>query len=143
MQWMYPCTKIPPTKRKVKRHGELTYGDTGGGMPTSTNRTKWPVNGGAIAFQPGWFSGHMTAFFYVNLGLGTEPLNMSHPVVPVFQMLGPSNDNYGGSICLPQVPMPANITFEVGDNVTIQVIEVAVHGASLYSVCGTVYLSGR
>ena len=42
-------------------------------MPTSTNRTKWPVTGGAVGFQPGWFSGHKTALLYVNLGLGTEP----------------------------------------------------------------------
>lgn len=34
-QWMYPC----------------------GGMPMSTNRSLWPVSGGALALQPGWFSG--------------------------------------------------------------------------------------
>lgn len=111
MQWMYPC----------------------GGMPTSTNRTKWPIGGGAVAVQPGWFQGHQSAFFYINLGIGTEPKNMSHPMVPVFQIAGPSNDEYPGTFCLPQVPLPANITFEVGDNVTIQVVETAVHGAALYN----------
>lgn len=34
-QWMYPC----------------------GGMPMSTNRSLWPVSGGAVALQPGWFQG--------------------------------------------------------------------------------------
>jgi hypothetical protein len=32
------------------------------------------------------------------------------------------------------VPLPANYTPQVGDNATIQVIEVAQHGASLYNV---------
>jgi len=117
MQWMYPC----------------------GGMPTTTNRTKWPINGGAIALQPGWFQGHATAFFYVNLGYGTNgpdggPPNMSFPMVPVFQIVGPSKNPYPGTFCLPQVPLPAsNITVKVGDNATIQVVETAIHGASLFS----------
>jgi len=111
MQWIYPC----------------------GGMSTTQNRTKWPINGGAVAFQPGWFTGHQTAFVYVNMGLGTVPPNMSHPIVPVFQITGPSNLNYNGSFCLPQVPLPTNISVNVGDNATIQIIETAVHGAALYS----------
>ncbi|TVY59447.1 hypothetical protein LCER1_G000034 [Lachnellula cervina] len=146
MQWMYPC----------------------GGMPTTTNRTLWPINGGAIALQPafipypspssfthslhlpspppltplshppGWFQGHATAFFYINLGFGTDgpsggPPNMSFPMVPVFQIVGPSKNPYPGSFCLPQVPLPANTTVKAGDNATIQVVEVAVHGASLFS----------
>ncbi|KAL2220102.1 hypothetical protein M432DRAFT_299768 [Thermoascus aurantiacus ATCC 26904] len=111
MQWQYPC----------------------GGMPTSTNRTKWPVGGGAISIQPGWFQGHKTAFFYINLGLGTIPPNMSHPMLPPFQIVGPTNNPYPGTFCLPQVPLPANITVNVGDHATIQVIETAVHGAALYN----------
>jgi len=116
MQWMYPC----------------------GGMPTTTNRTKWPINGGAIALQPGWFQGHATAFFYMNLGFGTDgpdngPPNMSFPMVPVFQIVGPSKNPYPGTFCLPQVPLPANATVKVGDNATIQVVETAIHGAALYS----------
>jgi len=117
MQWMYPC----------------------GGMPTSTNRTLWPINGGAIALQPGWFQGHATAFFYMNLGFGTNgpdngPPNMSFPMLPVFQIVGPSKFPYPGSFCLPQVPLPnGTATPKVGDNATIQVVETAVHGAALYS----------
>jgi len=117
MQWMYPC----------------------GGMPTTTNRTKWPVTGGAIALQPGWFQGHATAFIYINLGFGTDgpdngPPNMSFPMVPVFQIVGPSKNPYPGTICLPQVPLPvANATINIGDNATIQVVETAIHGAALYS----------
>ncbi|RDL41676.1 Uncharacterized protein BP5553_01655 [Venustampulla echinocandica] len=118
MQWMYPC----------------------GGHYTTTNRTKWPVTGGAIALQPGWFQGHATAFFYMNIGFGTDgpdhgPPNMSFPMVPVFQIVGPSKNPYPGTFCLPQVPLPniPNFTVNVGDNATIQVVETAIHGAALYS----------
>lgn len=107
-------------------------------MPTTTNRTKWPIKGGAIALQPGWFQGHATAFYYMNLGFGTNgpdggPPNMSFPMVPVFQIVGPSKNPYPGTFCLPQVPLPANTTVNVGDNATIQVVETAIHGAALYS----------
>ncbi|KAJ6092793.1 hypothetical protein N7486_008082 [Penicillium sp. IBT 16267x] len=111
MEWIYPC----------------------GGMPQSTNRTKWPVLGGAVAVQPGWFPGHQTALIYVNIGLGTIPENMSHPVVPPFQITGPTNNPYPGTFCLPQVPLPANVSVKAGDNATIQVVEVAKHGAALFN----------
>ncbi|KAJ5512480.1 hypothetical protein N7463_002032 [Penicillium fimorum] len=111
MQWIYPC----------------------GGMGRSTNRTKWPVSGGALAFQPGWFPGHGTALIYVNLGFGEIPDNMSHSVVPPFQLVGPTNNPYPGTVCLPQVPLPVNVTVSPGDYATIQVVEVAKHGASLYN----------
>ncbi|KAH8907648.1 hypothetical protein BR93DRAFT_559105 [Coniochaeta sp. PMI_546] len=116
MQWIYPC----------------------GGMGTSRNRTFWPTTGGAVAFQPGWFQGHATAFMYVNLGFGTDgpdggPQNMSNPMVPPFQILGPSKNPYPGTVCLPQVPLPAGANVKAGDNATIQLVELAVHGAALYS----------
>ncbi|KAJ1325432.1 DUF6595 domain-containing protein [Microdochium nivale] len=116
MQWMYPC----------------------GGLTSITNRTFWPTTGGAVAFQPGWFQGHQTAFLYVNMGFGTDgpnggPKNMSFPMVPPFQLLGPSNNPYPGTVCLPQIPLPAKTTVKAGDNATIQIVEIAAHGASLFS----------
>ncbi len=107
-------------------------------MPLSENRTKWPVGGGAVSIQPGWFPGHSKALFYVNMGINgpgqVAPPNMSHPLVPPFQVLGPTNEEFAGQFCLPQVPMPVNATLGVGANVTIQIIEVAQHGAALYNV---------
>ena len=100
----------------------------------SENRTKWPVGGGAIGLQPGWFSGHANALFYINLGDGTVPGNYSLPMQTVFGITGPTNVIYNGSICLPQVPLPANYTAIIGQNATIQVIETAQHGAALYNV---------
>lgn len=112
---------------------------SGGGIGTTKNRTYWSTEGGAVAFQPGWFKGHETAFLYVNLGYGTDgpdngPKNMSFPMSPVFQIIGPSNGAYPGTVCLPQVPLPVNASVKAGDKATIQVIEIAQHGAALYSV---------
>lgn len=110
-------------------------------MGLSTNRTKWPITGGAVGVQPGWFQGHKTAFFYINMGYGTDPPNMSFPMVPVFQIVGPSKDFYNGSFCLPQVPLPSTgPPVRVGDNATIQVIETAIHGASLYNVSSSMLI---
>lgn len=107
-------------------------------MPQTTNRTYWPVSGGALSVQPGWFPGHAKAFIYVNIGIQQEgqlaPPNMSHPVVPPFEITGPTNQEYPGQFCLPQIGMPANVSLVVGQNITLQVVELAVHGAALYSV---------
>lgn len=103
-------------------------------MPLTNNRTLWPVSGGAIGIQPGWFGGHSTAFFYINLGEGSIPSNYSLPMVPVFQIRGPRNTLYNGSFCLPQVPLPKDFHAVIGNNATIQVIETAQHGAALYNV---------
>lgn len=104
-------------------------------MPTTTNRTKWPVKGGAVSVQPGWFQGHSKALFYINMGLGTTPPNMSLPMMPVFQIIGPTNEPYPGTFCIPQVPLPAGVSVNVGDHATIQVIEASQSGAALYNVC--------
>lgn len=103
-------------------------------MPMSSNRTKWPVTGGAVGIQPGWFQGHSSALIYINLGDDTVPANYSLVMQPMFGITGPDNLRYNGSICLPQVPLPANYTAVIGRNATIQIIEAAQHGAALYNV---------
>jgi len=112
-------------------------------MPLTTNRTFWPTTGGAIAFQPGMGLNHATTFVYINLGYGTDgfqlgpkgaPPNMSSPMVPPFQILGPSNHTYPGTVCLPHAPLPAHAYIKAGDNATIQLIELGAQGGALYSV---------
>ena len=102
-------------------------------MPTSENRTKWPLTGGAVAFQMGWFQGHSSAFIYINMGFGTVPPNMSNVILNGIELIGPTNEPYPGTWCFPQLPLPANKTVSVGDNATIQIIETAKHGAALYN----------
>lgn len=116
----------------------------GGGVGTTRNRTYWPTTGGAVAFQPGWFRGHSVAFAYINLGFGTDgpdngPQNMSNPMVHQFQIIGPTNNPYPGTVCLPQVPLPVNATVKAGDLATIQVVELAQHGAALYSCVDIIF----
>lgn len=122
MQWQYPC----------------------GGLGVSQNRTKWPLNGsGKISVLPGWNAGHPTAFFYINMGFDTNPVNHSHPMKPIFQITGPSRDPYPGSFCIQDVPLPVNASVRVGDNATIQVIQVATHGASLYNCADITFVDAK
>lgn len=132
------CIHVRDGDRLSKYMDVIANKDKGGGMPRSTNRTLWPVTGGAVGVQPGWFNGHKNAFMYINLGHGTLPENFSMIMQPVFEIVGPTNFLYPGSICLPQVPLPTNYTAVVGQNATIQVIELAQHGASLYNVSHSV-----
>jgi len=107
-------------------------------MPTTTNCAFWPTTGDAVAFQPGWFQGHAQAFLYISLGFGTDgpdngPPNISNPMVPPFQLLGSSKNPYPETVCLPQVLLPVGANVKAGDNATIQVVKLAVHGAALYA----------
>ncbi|KAI1861672.1 uncharacterized protein JN550_010742 [Neoarthrinium moseri] len=111
MQWQFPC----------------------GGLPIAQNRTNWPVTGGPLAVQPGLQARHSEAMMWVNLGLGTVPANYSLIMVPVFRITGPSNEEYHDGFCLSHVPLPQGVTVNPGDNATIQVIETAKQGASLYT----------
>lgn len=54
--------------------------------------------------------------------------------MPRFEIEGPTDSPYDGSICLPQVPLPEGSEVEVGEHATIQIVEAAVHGAAMYSV---------
>ncbi|KZL70194.1 hypothetical protein CI238_12489, partial [Colletotrichum incanum] len=112
MQWTYPC----------------------GGLGVTQNRTHWPINGGAIAVQPGWNAGHKTALMYINLGFGEEPKNYTTVMVPRFLLTGPTNEEYEGTFCLPKVPIPKGVTLKEGDMASIQVVQAAQHGATLFSV---------
>lgn len=100
------------------------------------NRTAWPISGGAIALQPGWFAGHADNLMYINLGVGSQPDNYT-VMHPMFEIIGPSNQPYPGTICLPQVTLPGGISPKSGDEATIQIVQAFKHGAALYSVSCT------
>jgi len=70
---------------------------------------------------------------YFNLGLGDNPTNYSFVMQNGLNIVGPSKEPWPGTFCLPQIPMPAGLKVNVGDNATIQVIETALHGAALYN----------
>lgn len=68
---------------------------------------------------------------------------MSNPMIKGFQIIGPTNNPYPGTICLTQIPLPVNASVKPGDLATIQVVEQAQHGAALYSVSYTIYKSNQ
>ncbi|KAK4184439.1 hypothetical protein QBC35DRAFT_506001 [Podospora australis] len=118
MQWEYPC----------------------GGMNPTTNRSYWPLDGGAVALQPGWFKGHETALMYINLGLGETPTNYSFPL-SFFHIRGPTNDPYPGSVCMPLVKIPEGIRGQIksGDRASIQIVEAAKHGAGQFTCADIIF----
>lgn len=120
LAWKYPC----------------------GGLGPTTNRTKWPISGGAIAFQPGHNAGHSTAFIYINMFVGNNNtletgnyFNIS--IKPVFQIVAPNNTNeaFDSTICFQSnyFTVPNTTVIEPGTNATIQIIELAKNGNALYS----------
>ncbi|KAK0613712.1 hypothetical protein B0T14DRAFT_461691 [Immersiella caudata] len=118
MGWSYPCGGIGPT----------------------ANRTAWPLDGtGALAFQPGWFAGHLQNLMYVNLCLGAEPQNCSLPMVPVFELRGPSNNPYPGTVCLQSIPLPEGIRPQKGDLASIQLVQTPRHGGAQYSCADIIF----
>ncbi|KAH8844086.1 hypothetical protein MCOR27_008561 [Pyricularia oryzae] len=112
MQWSYPC----------------------GGLGPTTNRSFYPLTGGAFAVQPGWFRGHSESLWYINLCLEAEPRNCSLPITSVFRVRGPVGDNpFPGTFCLPYLPLPAGLGLKAGDRASIQAVQTHVHGAPAYS----------
>ncbi|KAK0669860.1 hypothetical protein QBC41DRAFT_390868 [Cercophora samala] len=119
MQWMYPCGGISPT----------------------TNRTYWPISGGAVALQPGWFQGHETALIYINLGIGEKPENYSFPLTK-FYINGPTNNPYPGTVCIPKLDVPGTVwstRIKSGDRASVQVIEASKHGAGQFSCSDIIF----
>ncbi|KAF6819439.1 hypothetical protein CPLU01_13031 [Colletotrichum plurivorum] len=120
MQFAYPC----------------------GGLDVTQNRTHWPLDGGALAIQPGFNRGHESALMYVNIGLGEDPANYTTVVVPMFHLTGPTNEAYEGTFCLPRVPLPRGVQPREGDLASIQVVQATVHGGALYS-CVDIIFTGN
>lgn len=70
---------------------------------------------------------------YMNIWLGEEPDDYT-VLRPVFRILGPSDNPYPGTICLPQISLPSGVAPSSGDVATIQVVQTLKSGASLFSV---------
>ncbi|KAH7020990.1 uncharacterized protein B0I36DRAFT_367453 [Microdochium trichocladiopsis] len=112
-----------------------------GGLPTSTNRTLWPLNGPVpLILEPGHQANHDWGMIWVNIGLGTIPTNFTTQMMHEFSFTFPSDGVYDNQICLPEVTLPSAVRnlvssgqVKAGDNATIQVVESAKHGGALYS----------
>jgi hypothetical protein len=149
MQYTFPCefdgaVRIREANISLLSCSLLTISPLclGGGMPLSTNRTNWPVGGGAISIAPGLAPGFKNSFIYINIAKteanALAPGNFSRLAMPPLAITGRDDLNpWPGQFCLPQVPMPAGVQFNVGDLATIQVVQVAANGQAVYNVSVT------
>ena len=100
----------------------------GGGVNSTatTNRTAWPIEGGAVAFTPT----HPWAQTYINLGLGDGVTRFNVTLMPAF------NQTSNGTICFPHVTLPADMMASVkeGDLASIQIVQLSQSGGALYNV---------
>lgn len=102
----------------------------GGGVNVTTNRTQWPVDGGAILFRPT----HHWALTYVNLGLGDDDsIIFNNTLVPGFNQTG------NGTFCFPKISIPAGLGIRDGTNASLQIVQESAGGAALYNVCTYIF----
>lgn len=95
----------------------------GAGANTTTNRTAWPLAGGAIELE----LHHAWSYVWVNLGLGSNTTNYNISLTPDLY-----NISGKGDFCWPKLPVPVEITD--GTNATIQVVTGGASGSALYNV---------
>lgn len=90
-----------------------------------TNRTRWPLDGGSLVFEPT----HTWAYTFVNLGLGGDnTTNFNISLVEGFNQTG------NGTFCFPRLVLPAGLPVSDGTNASIQVVQVNERGSALYNV---------
>ncbi|KAF3196871.1 hypothetical protein TWF106_004044 [Orbilia oligospora] len=94
------------------------------GANTTRNRTVWPLDGGSIVLG----LHHSFDYIFVNLGLGTEVASFNISLTPNFL-----NNTGNGTLCLPKVPIPAEIEIRDGQDASIQVVTVGKSGNALYN----------
>ncbi|KAI9783517.1 MAG: hypothetical protein M1839_003687 [Geoglossum umbratile] len=91
---------------------------------SDNNRTKWPIDGGAISFKPS----HPWAITYVNIGLGgSNTTTFAVSLVPGFNQTG------NGTFCFPKIAIPSSLGIKDGQNASLQVIQISETGSSLYN----------
>lgn len=98
-----------------------------------TNRTAWSPNGGSLRLHVS----HPWALTYVNLGIGTNITSFNVSLVEGFNQTG------NGTFCLKETGRAAlqeamrvqGVTDPEGVPASLQIIQIAHSGASLYNVC--------
>ncbi|CUS12172.1 unnamed protein product [Tuber aestivum] len=103
-QWNYPCGGVNQSV-------------------SDTNRTAWPLDGGALVFTPT----HDHAQTFVNLGMGNNVTRLNITLVPAFNQTG------NGTFCFKKIPIPPGLDIQEGANASIQVIQLTHNGGALYN----------
>ncbi|TVY78549.1 hypothetical protein LSUE1_G005642 [Lachnellula suecica] len=90
----------------------------------ATNRTVWPLTGGSLNLD----LHHPWSYIFINLGLGTD-----YPIFNISLTGQFLNETGNGTLCLPQLALPAEISPSDGSNASIQVVTLGQTGSALYN----------
>lgn len=128
-QWIYPC-KSPPSSSglSILQSFSQTNNPPSGAnvnQTTSTNRTLWPLSGGAVALD----LHHPWTYVYINLGLGTSYPTFNISLTP--ELL---NVTGNGTYCIPAIKLPTGLTINEGQQASVQVVTGGQSGSALYNV---------
>ena len=72
---------------------------------------------------------HPWTYVFVNLGLGENVTNFNYTLTPDFW-----NVTGNGTLCVPTLPLPADLNIADGTEASIQVVTVGDTGSGLYNV---------
>lgn len=126
-QWIYPCrcswwTNSPDPMVWLTR----AVPDIGANVPAGAgNRTDWPLEGGSLKLD----LHHPWTYIFVNLGLGDNVTNFNYTLTPEFW-----NSTGKGTLCVPDLPLPADLSVSDGTKASIQVVTLGESGSALYNV---------
>ncbi|RDL36398.1 uncharacterized protein BP5553_05750 [Venustampulla echinocandica] len=112
-QYIYPCANVNQT--------------------ANTNRTIWPLTGGSLNLD----LHHPWTYVFINLGLGTDYPSLNISLTPEFL-----NATGNGTLCLPEVKIPASVNVKDGQNATLQVVTLGETGSALYN-CADITFSSK
>ncbi|OAA55257.1 hypothetical protein SPI_08352 [Niveomyces insectorum RCEF 264] len=104
-QYVFPCAGVPAGA-------------------WSDNRTDWPASGGSLSLD----LHHPWTYVFVNIGLGENVTDFNYTVTPSFW-----NETGKGTLCVPHLDLPADLTPADGQHATIQVVTVGPSGEALYN----------
>jgi len=122
-QYIYPCRE-PLILFSIIKY-ILTFSGANVNQTSSTNRTMWPLTGGSLNLD----LHHQWTYYFVNLGLGTD-----YPTFNITLTQQLLNETGNGTLCMPQIVLPAGVTVSDGQNASIQVVTVGQSGSALYNV---------
>lgn len=72
---------------------------------------------------------HPWTYIFVNLGLGGNVTNFNYTLTPSFW-----NETGNGTLCVPDVPLPAGLAVSDGTEASLQVVTLGASGNALYNV---------
>ncbi|KAL2062581.1 hypothetical protein VTL71DRAFT_5653 [Oculimacula yallundae] len=111
-QYVYPCAGVNQTAR--------------------TNRTLWPLDGGSVKLD----LHHKWTYLFINLGIGAEYPSFNISLTPSLL-----NQTGNGTLCIPKVPLPANIKPTNGQQASVQIVTGGANGVALYNCADITFSS--